>query len=259
MNAILAIATSLRSRRAAARKAGEVSSTRRSPCGLPTKYAVVLQRGDAEQILGQLAHEVAAAARIAGHERQVGVDRLVQVVVVDAVDDAIGEHRQPERRGAERADEIVEPARLVASGSARASCASTASCVLRAGDADDRAATTTEYGWPGVAARRQRRRRCSAAASAKVLRDRQRRAQRRQPRQLAHLVGRQRGARLDAELLAGALTHRRRPPKGGERLGEQRRERAPLGGGEAAEHLVLGLGQRLHQRLGLLRRSRSPA
>ena len=66
--------------------------------------------GDAGQILGQLAKQVQPPARVAGHQRQVGIDGLVEVVVMDAVDDAIGEHRDAERRAAQLADEIVEPA-----------------------------------------------------------------------------------------------------------------------------------------------------
>src|SRR3954447_26261115 len=41
------------------------------------------------------------------------------------------------------------------------------------------------------------------------------------------------------------------PGKRHERLFQQRRQRAPLGRSQPAEHVVLGRGQRLHQRLRL--------
>ena len=117
---------------------------------LADEVVVVLDHRDAGQVLGQLAQEVAAAARIAGHQRQVGIERLVEVVVVDAVDGAVGEHRQAERRGAQLAGQVVEPARLE-QAVVRAFVGEDGEPVLRAGDAGHR--RHDDQGMPGVAAR----------------------------------------------------------------------------------------------------------
>ena len=180
--------------------------------------------------------------------------RLVEMIVVDAVDGAVGEHRQAERRGEEEADEVVEPARLEAAV-VRRFVGEHGERVLHADDADD-GGGDDERGGRGARAtrarRRSRRRRARPSAAPTGRRAPATGATARAPRR-RRASGRRRGT---LRRRAHSSSSRR---VGGERLAEQRGERAPLAGVEAAQHVVLRRGQRLEQRVGLLLPARRPA
>ena len=161
---------------------------------------VGLHGGDAGEVLEQLLQEIEPPARVAGHEREVGVDGLVQMVVVDAVDDAIGEHRHAERRAAQLAGEVVEPARLV-EAIVRGLVRQHRQAVLAAGDADQRRGEDQRM-------RPAHHRGDAAGDQRPALDDRQRGAQRIEAAEPAHLGRRQPAARLDAKLLARPLVTR---------------------------------------------------